>query len=134
MWLRDGGGDRTLHMARSDDAGWSWTKPVPTNLPNPDAGIDAIRLHDGRIVLAYNDTRKDRRRLRLAVSHDDGVSWVPGTVLDEAEQGEFSYPSLIQDAHGMVHVTYTWQRLRIKHVQLTADQLAPGANLLASVP
>jgi predicted neuraminidase len=134
MWLRDGGGDRTLHMARSDDAGWSWTKPVPTNLPNPDAGIDAIRLHDGRIVLAYNDTREDRRRLRLAVSRDDGATWVPGTVLDEADHGEFSYPSLVQDAHGVIHVTYTWQRLRIKHVQLTADQLAPGANLLASLP
>lgn len=134
MLLRDGGEDRTLHVARSDDAGWSWTKPKPVDLPNPDSGIDAIRLHDGRIVLAYNDTREDRRRLRLAVSRDSGESWTPGAVLEEAEGGEFSYPSLVQDAQGLIHVTYTWQRLRIKHVQLTADQLEPGASRLAGFP
>lgn len=135
MLLRDGGDQRTLHVARSEDAGWNWTKPEPIGLPNPDAGIDAIRLHDGRLVLAYNDAREDRRRLRLAVSHDHGTTWAPGAVLEEAENGEFSYPSLVQDAQGLIHVTYTWQRLRIKHVQLTADQVEPvPGRLAASLP
>ncbi len=134
MLLRDGGDERTLHVAHSTDAGWSWTLPVPTELPNPDAGIDAIRLHDGRIVLAYNDVREDRRRLRLAVSADEGETWVPGAVLEDAAEGEFSYPSLVQDAAGYVHVTYTWQRRRIKHVQLPHEGLVPATGRLVSNP
>ncbi len=134
MLLRDSGNARTLHVAHSTDAGWSWTKPTPTNIPNPDSGIDAIRLHDGRIVLAYNDAREDRRRLRLAVSRDEGRTWATGPVLEEADEGEFSYPSLVQDSRGVIHVTYTWQRLRIKHVQLHADHLAPTSGRIASHP
>jgi len=134
MLLRDSGSARMLHVAHSADAGWSWTKPLPTNIPNPDSGIDAIRLHDGRIVLAYNDARDDRRRLRLAVSRDEGTTWAAGPVLEEADEGEFSYPSLVQDNLGMIHVTYTWQRLRIKHVQLHADQLAPTPSRIARHP
>lgn len=136
MLLRDSSADRTLHVAHSTDAGWSWTKPTPTVLPNPDSGIDAIRLHDGRVVLAYNDGREDRRCLRLAISGDDGETWVPGTILEEAIEGEFSYPSLVQDAQGFVHVTYTWQRRRIKHVQLPVEGLvaASPSSRIVSVP
>ena len=34
----------------------------------------------------------------------------------ESEPGEYSYPAVIQGADGLVHITYTWRRRRIKHV------------------
>jgi predicted neuraminidase len=85
-----------------------------TTLPNPNAGIDAVRLTDGRFLLAYNPTTRGRDTLALAVSRD-GTSWHGALVLEDGP-GEYSYPALIQTRDGLVHVTYTWRLERIKHV------------------
>ena len=100
--------------ARSEDGGRTWSRMKATSLPNPSAGIDSVRLADGRFLLIYNPTRTDRQRLEVAVS-DDGAIWRSGVVLEEPP-GEHSYPAMIQTRDGRVHVTYTWQRERIKHV------------------
>jgi len=86
-------------------------------LPNPNSGIDAVKLEDGRVVLVYNHTKSGRSPLNLAVSENDGESWSTPHVL-EARPGEFSYPAVIQSANGNLHITYTWNRVRIKHVVL----------------
>jgi predicted neuraminidase len=100
--------------AWSRDAGRSWSRMAATALPNPSAGIDSVRLADGRFLLAYNPTTEDRRKLEVAVSAD-GRAWRRGVLLEDAP-GEYSYPALIQSGDGRVHVTYTWNRQRIKHV------------------
>lgn len=98
----------------SEDAGRTWGRMRATSLANPSAGIDALRLADGRFLLVYNPTARDRRKLEIAVS-EDGQAWRAGLVLEDAE-GEYSYPALIQTRDGRVHATYTWRRERIKHV------------------
>jgi len=100
--------------AWSNDAGRSWSRMSATTLPNPSAGIDSLRLADGRFLLAYNPTTEGRQKLELAVS-DDGKAWRRGVVLEDAP-GEYSYPALIRSRDGRLHLTYTWQRQRIKHV------------------
>jgi predicted neuraminidase len=100
--------------AWSQDAGRTWSRMSATTLPNPSAGIDSLRLADGRFLLAYNPTTEGRQKLEIAVS-DDGKTWRRGVVLEDA-RGEYSYPALIRSRDGRVHVTYTWQRQRIKHV------------------
>jgi predicted neuraminidase len=100
--------------AWSEDGGTTWGTMTATSLPNPSAGIDAVRLADGRFLLAYNPTTKGRGRLELAVSAD-GRAWRRAVVLEDAP-GEYSYPATIQARDGRVHVTYTWRRERIKHV------------------
>jgi predicted neuraminidase len=105
----------------SEDAGRTWSRMKATTLPNPSAGIDALRLADGRFLLVYNPTTRDRRRLEIAVS-EDGKTWRRGLVLEDAE-GEYSYPALIQARDGRVHATYTWKRQRIKHVVIDPGRL-----------
>jgi predicted neuraminidase len=100
----------------SDDAGRTWSALGVTSLPNPSAGIDTVRLPDGRFLLVYNPTREGRQKLQIAVS-PDGRDWTPSVIL-ENEPGEYSYPAMIQTHDGRVHVTYTWRRTRIKHVVL----------------
>lgn len=98
----------------SKDGGRTWSAMKATTLPNPSAGIDAIRLTDGRFLLIYNPTESGRAKLDIAVSAD-GKSWKQAVVLEDSA-GEYSYPAMIQARDGRVHVTYTWRRERIKHV------------------
>jgi predicted neuraminidase len=116
MLLRDTGSSRAMHIALSEDNGWTWSKPVATSLPNPDSGIDALYLNDGRILLAYNHAKQGRANLQLAVSADEGRTWLTKAVLEDQANREFSYPHLTEDHQGHIHVTYTWQRQRIRHV------------------
>ncbi|MDB6034616.1 MAG: hypothetical protein JWM16_4954 [Verrucomicrobiales bacterium] len=98
----------------SKDNGLTWTPMEATTLPNPNSGIDAVTLKDGRFVVIYNHTIKGRTPLNLAIS-SDGKAWKPGPVL-ESHPGEYSYPAIIQTKDGLLHATYTWKRQRIKHV------------------
>lgn len=99
----------------SDDGGRTWTTARPTSLPNPDSGIDAVRMTDGTIALVYNHAKHGRTPLNLALSTDNGNTWGFPNVLENAP-GEYSYPAIIQGKDGKLHITYTWKRLRIKHV------------------
>jgi predicted neuraminidase len=105
----------------SDDEGRTWTPLVLTTLPNPNSGVDAVTLRDGRHLLVYNHTQAGRTPLNVAISRD-GRTWTPALVL-EREPGEYSYPAVIQDATGRVHVTYTWRRQRIRHAVIDPAQL-----------
>jgi predicted neuraminidase len=116
MMLRDQSDERSLRTAFSDDSGWTWSDTTPSGLPNPDSAIDALRLRDGRILLVYNHAEDKRDNLRLALSADEGRTWRTGAVLEEAEHQEYSYPNLVEDREGRIHLTYTWHRERIKHV------------------
>jgi predicted neuraminidase len=107
--------------ADSRDAGRTWTTLKPLALPNPNSGIDAVTLKDGRILLIYNHTDRGRSPLNLAVSRD-GVTWNNFLAL-ETERGEFSYPAIVQSSDGHVHVTYTWNRKRIKHAEIPLSEI-----------
>jgi len=105
----------------SADYGRSWGSMSATVLPNPNSGIDAVTLADRRQLLVYNHTRNGRSPLNVAVS-EDGLLWQAALVL-ESGPGEFSYPAVIQAADGLVHITYTWKRQRIRHVVLDPSRL-----------
>lgn len=115
----------------STDGGNTWSEMKATDLPNPNSGIDAVTLNDGRHLLVYNPTGGewgDRVPLTLAVS-SDGKSWKdvielesllePGTTKDD----EYSYPSIIQTDDGLVHLVYTWNRKTVKHVTINPAAL-----------
>ncbi len=109
---------RFAYISRSRDGGASWTPLEGSGLLNPDSGLDAIGLSDGRMLAAANDTEKGRHRLSLLVSNDGGMSWERVFIVEEGEPGsEFSYPFMARDSEGNIHLAYTYKRERIKHVK-----------------
>jgi predicted neuraminidase len=112
----------------STDEGQHWSAMTLLDLPNPSSGIDAVTLTDGRHLLVYNHTRQkdkgERGQLNVAVSRA-GRAWDAALVLenDAAAPSGFSYPAVVQTADGLVHVTYTWQRTRIRHVVIDPSRL-----------
>ena len=105
----------------SPDAGKHWSPLTLTRFPNPNSGLDAVTLKDGRHLLVYNNTRRGRSPLNVAISAD-GRAWKELLEL-ETDPGEYSYPAIIQAADGLVHITYTWNRNRIMHVVLDPAKL-----------
>jgi predicted neuraminidase len=103
-------------IADSLDDGLTWSTARPLALPNPNSGIDAVSLRDGRVVLVYNDTTTGRSPLNVAVSRD-GEHFQNFRTL-EPEPGEFSYPAVIQEAGGDLDITYTWNRKSIAFVHI----------------
>jgi len=114
--LRAAGPARHVSLAQSLDGGHSWAGLPPTDLPNPDSGLDALRLTDGRLLLAFNDSSAGRDNLRLAMSSDEGQTWRRVATLASEAGADFSYPFLLQTSDKLVHVVYSWQRRSIKHV------------------
>jgi len=107
----------------SRDGGRTWSDLEATSLPNPNSGIDAVTLRDGRHLVIYNHTTRGRSPLNLAASRD-GKTWQAALVL-ENESGEYSYPAIIQTSDGLVHLTYTWKRQRVKHAVIDPATLEP---------
>lgn len=115
----------------SGDQGHTWSPLAPMNLPNPNSGVDAVTLSDGRQLLVYNrsapppdrPTKGPRYPLDVALSRD-GNSWVHVLTLETRPSGAgYSYPAVIQTSDGLVRITYSWTRKYIKFVVLDPSRL-----------
>ncbi len=113
--------NNAIMQAFSMDNGNSWGILTKTEVPNPNSGIDAVVLKDGWFILVYNPTiqgnDEDRAKLNVAISKD-GIKWKDALILENESKGEFSYPAVIQASDGKINITYTYNRVNIKHVVL----------------
>jgi predicted neuraminidase len=110
-----GGGNSHILKADSKDVGRDWSKLSATTLPNPDSGFDMIRLADGAILGAINNSFQDRDDLTLVLSGDEGKTWQSLRVLENTPGKSYAYPSLAR-AGQYYHLTYSYEKNLIKHV------------------
>jgi alpha-L-rhamnosidase len=143
--------NRTLNESWSADRGKTWSPMKASALPNNNSGTDAVTLKDGRQLLVYNHVKPapelpngkgPRTPLNVAISKD-GINWEAALVLEDSPISQYSYPSIIQTADGMVHIVYTWRRERVKYVKIDPSKLEgkaiineqwPGVQGLAVKP
>ncbi len=132
------GGDKLLALGRSrqekvfevasEDGGKTWGPMTLGTLPNNNSGTDAVTLAGGTHLIIYNHIGGTpgkwggkRTPLNLALS-TDAKTWNAALVL-ESDPGEYSYPAIIQTKDGLVHMTYTWKRQKVKHVVVDPTKL-----------
>lgn len=107
----------------SENNGENWSKLKATQLPNPNSGSDAVTLKDGRKLLVYNPLTagknwwEGRSVLKLAIS-TDGENWQNIYTLESHSKGEYSYPAIIQDRSGNIHLSYTAERKKITYAEI----------------
>lgn len=125
---RNQDGNGNILQTSSGDGGRTWSAVAPIALPNPNSGIDGVTLDSGTHLLVYNHTRrgqgnpKGRAMINLAIS-EDGQTWQAALTLDREDRSEFSYPAIIQTSDGLVHITYTWKRTRVRHCVVDPKKL-----------
>ncbi|MEM1785385.1 MAG: sialidase family protein [Candidatus Bathyarchaeia archaeon] len=132
-----------IFVSDSLDNGRTWSLPKPSSIPNNNSGLDALRTKSGLLLLACNPVglMPDpkpleegwperlalgfvrwglRSPLVLKVSCDDGETWPLEIVLEEGP-GEYSYPYLIEDVAGTIHLVYTYRRRAIAYIAVPED-------------
>lgn len=119
-YMRDNGpAPKRVMVSESSDNGMTWTPARDTDIPNPGSSVEVISLRDGSWVMVLNDTEKGRQRLSVWLSEDEGRTWPHRRALEDQTKGGYSYPGVIQDSRGAIHVTYSHSvdKLQsIKHV------------------
>ena len=99
--------------------GRTWNLAYDTGLPNNNSGIDAVKLPNGTLVLAYNPrenipgmTKGARTPIILSYSDDNGSSWKELYILENCD-GAFAYPSIVCDGNDKIYVVYSENREKI---------------------
>jgi predicted neuraminidase len=119
----------------SRDGGMTWTE-VPLDIPNSGSSVAVLRLQNGNWILAVNDMPDARHQLSLYCSQNEGATWTRKQYLEKLDpatgHGTASYPTLIQGADRMIHVTYTFANetafkgKTIKHAWFNEAWVASG--------
>jgi hypothetical protein len=126
-FFRDARGARRILRSDSEDGGMSWSEIRPTSLPNPGAGIEAVRLSNGKLAMVYNPLETSPRdKLGIALSDDNGETWKWTRLLEDEPDSRFDYPSIVQAKDGSLHITYSYNLKTIKHVQVNEEWIREG--------
>ena len=134
-WMRDNGPPpQRAIVASSRDEGVTWTQGEDSDVPNPGSSLEVVALRDGSWLMVLNDTENGRARLSAWLSNDEGRTWPHRRAIENTPGGSYSYPSVIQTADGLVHVSYSHvepaaaqggkRREAIKHVAFDAAWVA----------
>lgn len=108
--MRDNGdAPSMLQVSRSADQGETWSVARKSAFPQT-ASVAAVALGDGRWAMVANGQSDGRYRLSLYLSSTEGTRWRQALVLEDAPGGggRFSYPTMIRDASGLLHITYSY--------------------------
>ncbi len=113
-----------IYRSDSKNGGKTWCKAYDTGMPNPNSGIDVVKLNNGVLVLIMNpvsDNWGDRAPLVLMYSEDGGDTFTEFFKC-EATTGdhEFSYPA-ITAVDNTLHITYTHEREGIVYQKIELE-------------
>jgi predicted neuraminidase len=107
-YMRDNGPPpQRVIVAESNDEGLTWTMGRDSDIPNPGSSLEVIALRDGSWLMVLNDTENGRARLAAWLSTDEGRTWPHRRAIEDTPGGSYSYPSVIQTADGLIHVSYS---------------------------
>lgn len=139
-----------IYSSLGSGDGCHWAPAEPTVLPNNNASVQAFRLRNGHIVMAFDNSSLSpagnygrRKPLSVALSEDEGKSWRSVRDVETGRESfglpqqrpkapgreEYSYPSILETRSGEILVAYTFRRQTIKVVSITEDWIRRGGTI-----
>jgi len=107
-YMRENGPKGHIRVCESKDDGITWGPVGVSELPNPGAGVDGVRLANGHWLLVYNDQKRGRNSLAVSISDDEGRTWKWTRHLEKHKRGSYHYPCVIQGRDGTIHSVYSY--------------------------
>ena len=127
-YMRRGGGygpDETGYILRSEsrDGGFTWSDAEDTEFPNPNSAVDFLRLRNGHLLLAYNNSMNSRTPLTVAISTDNDETYrYRRDIVGGANT--FAYPYAIQTRDDKIHIIFTTNvRTTIMHAVFNEEAI-----------
>jgi predicted neuraminidase len=118
---------KQIPVSETKDAGQSWLITKDLEIPNPNSALAALTLVNGTRLMVLNNIDTGRYRLVMVMREMNSTQWKAVQVLEDDEllannqRREFSYPYLVSISGEDAHLTYTWDRKKIRHVYFPAD-------------
>lgn len=129
--MRSGMWPRRAWLAVSNDFGCSWKKQRVSDVKNPGSSLQMTKLRNGHVVLAFNNSKSYRRNLSLALSYDEGKTWSHIRAIEDDRGFEHSYPSIMQDRYGLIHVVYSCHDRKVIAHFVTDEQWIKESEMSA---
>lgn len=126
-FFRNSSPERRIKRSDSADGGMTWGPVTVTDLVHPGAGIEALALKNGNLLMIYNDVEESPRdKLAVSISDDRGKTWKWTRHIEDTDGARYDYPSIIQAADGTLHATYSYNLETIKHVHFNEEWVRAG--------
>ena len=119
---------RGVAVSRSDDKGFTWSKPVLSNIKGPDSRFFIRRLQSGNLLLVNNDSDTKRAKMTAWLSKDDGRTWPYALTLDPVDH-DVAYPDGKQAPDGSIYIIHDFARREGGYVfmhRITEDDIIAG--------
>ena len=126
---RSVGRPKKIPVSYTRDAGQSWQSSEDLEVANPNSAVTGLTLQNGVQLLALNNIENGRYRLVLMMRGPKAPEWQIVETLEndetlpEQERKEFSYPYMVSSSGDDVHLVYTWNRKKIRHVYFSSAWL-----------
>jgi predicted neuraminidase len=108
LWMLIRTSSGVLWQSHSMDKGRTWSEGNASTIKSPGSRFFIRRLASGNLLLVNHHNFKGRSHLTAQLSGDDGATWNDGLLLDE--RSGVSYPDGVQDADGLIRITYDRDR------------------------
>ncbi len=122
MFLRTTAG--VQYFSYSKDKGETWSQVEPSSLKSPCSPASMARIPStGDILVVWNDNGVDQNRtpLNLAISKDDGKTWINNKILENDPQGSYCYSAIHFTGNDLLLGYFDWTATGVTVKKISID-------------
>jgi len=112
------------YFSYSKDQGETWSDVEPGNLKSPCSPATIARIPStGDLLVVWNDNGVDQNRtpLNIAVSKDDGKTWVNNKILENNPKGSYCYSAIHFTGDDVLLGYFDWSTVGVTIKKINID-------------